>query len=85
MTTSLGGPREGLCVSRSWLRYSHRTDEPLPEDSRDEQRHGTRPWADFIADMEKLGATRPTYDWFDVPDPSGFVRRYRVVDEGYLP
>ncbi len=76
--SNLGGPREGNCTSKSFL---------LTENGsvRDEQQHGTRPWADFIADMEQAGATRLTFDLFDVPQRDGTVRRYRVVGEGLQP
>ncbi len=75
--SNLGGPREGNCTSRSFLLLENGA-------VRDEQQHGTRPWAEFIADMEKAGATRPTFDLFDVPE-GGLTRRYRVVSEGMIP
>ncbi len=81
--TDLGGPREGLCRTRSWLRYPD--GEPLPDGRNDAQDHGVRSWADFLDCMTVAGATRPTYDLFDVPQPDGLVRRYRVVNEGLQP
>lgn len=75
---NLGGPREGLCRISSWLRYPD--GEPLPDDRMAGQDHGIRAWDEFITDMEQAGATRPTYDLFDVPQPDGTVRRYRAMD-----
>lgn len=83
MTTTLGGPREGNCRVRSWLAWDDHT--PLPDDKLDEQHHGVMAWADFIADMEQAGATRPTCDLFFVTQPNGLTRGYRAVNEEYQP
>lgn len=74
--------KTGNCRCRSWLTAG---DQPLPEPDRDEIDHGVMPWAVFITAREAEGATRATFDLFDVPQPNGLWRRYRVVDEEFTP
>jgi hypothetical protein len=39
-------------------------------------------WAHFLDTMTIAGASRPTYDLFDVEQPNGSIRRYRVCTVG---
>ncbi|MGX6604804.1 hypothetical protein ACWKSP_22150 [Micromonosporaceae bacterium Da 78-11] len=80
MSHDLGGPREGLCRTRSFVIASQD-----PFRIRDDKDLGLMPWADLLDLVEAQGGTRPTFDLFDVPQADGTVLRYRAVNDGYLP
>jgi hypothetical protein len=82
MTTTLGGPREGTCTVKSWLRHPDPDDRPYADHLADNTDHGTMTWADFLDTMTIAGASRPTYDLFDVEQANGLIRRYRVCTVG---
>ncbi len=85
MTTSLGGPREGMCTARQF------TCQPLGAckddfDVIDEKQLGVMPWAELISMVEQAGGSRPTFDLFDLPaNPDGTWTRIRAVEEGMTP
>lgn len=75
--------RTGNCAVRSWLATPD--GNPLPRDHRDQVQHGTMRWVEFLADMTAAGATNPAYDLYEIAQPDGLLRVYRVVDEGHQP
>ncbi len=83
MTTSLGGPREGMCAARQ---FNCLPDQFGGFTTGDDKHLGTLPWADLIGRVESAGGTRPTYDLFDLPaNPDGTWTRIRAVEEGMTP
>ncbi len=83
MTTSLGGPREGMCRARQ---FTIDPAYPLDNQPRDDKDLGVMPWAELISMVEQAGGSRPTYDLFDLPaNEDGTWTRIRAVEEGFQP
>jgi hypothetical protein len=80
--SNLGGPREGNCT---FISFTVIEDSEYDFRTCDHTDPVTVPWASLLTELELAGATRLTFDLFDVAQPSGRTRRYRVVNEGMKP